>query len=84
MPVDQKLVVTRTRDGGNSFEVLDQGLPRQGSFDLIYRHGLAIALDGEQLAMGSTTGNVWTTNDQGDSWHLLSHTLAPVYCVKFG
>ena len=42
MPVDGKLVVTRTRDGGKSFETLDKGLPKDHSSDLIYRHGLDI------------------------------------------
>ena len=36
VPVDAKLVVSRTRDGGASFEVLDRGLPSP-SFDLIYQ-----------------------------------------------
>lgn len=84
MPVDKKLVVTRTRDGGRSFEVLSSGLPQQHAFDLIYRHALAIDSEGRQLAMGSTSGNLWCSDDQGDSWQTLSHHLAPVYCVKYG
>tara|TARA_R110000824_G_scaffold52692_4_gene146098 strand:+ start:27183 stop:28280 length:1098 start_codon:yes stop_codon:yes gene_type:complete len=83
MPVDNKLVVTRTRDGGKSFDVLSNGLPQQHSFDLIYRHGLALGADGTQLAIGSTSGNLWLSADQGDNWQELSHTLAPVYCLRF-
>src|SRR5207248_1878662 len=37
VPVDGKLVVSRTRDGGETFEVLRAGLPQEHSYDLIYR-----------------------------------------------
>ena len=84
MPVDEKLVVTRTRDGGKSFDVLDKGLPDENCFDLVYRHGMDIDGSGNRLAMGSTTGNLWVSEDQGDSWTELSHNLATIYCVKFG
>ncbi len=40
--VDGKLVVTRTRDGAKTFEVLTKGLPQQHAYDLVYRHGLAV------------------------------------------
>jgi hypothetical protein len=83
VPVDGKLVVTRTRDGGQSFEVLRQGLPQESAYDLIYRHGLAIDAGGNTLAIGSTTGGLWLTEDQGDSWQCLSSHLPPIYAVRF-
>jgi hypothetical protein len=51
------MVVTRTRDGGSTFEVLSRGLPQTHAFHLVYRHGLAIDATGDRLAMGSTTGS---------------------------
>ncbi|MGE8496502.1 MAG: WD40/YVTN/BNR-like repeat-containing protein [Pseudomonas sp.] len=83
VPVAQRLVVTRTRDAGRSFTVLEAGLPQQDSFDLVYRHGLAIDDDGRCLAMGSTTGNLWLSEDQGDHWTLLSGTLPPIHALMF-
>jgi hypothetical protein len=59
------LVVTRTRDGGKTFKSLKKGLPQKHAYDLIFRHGLAIDRPGERLAMGSTTGGVWVSEDQG-------------------
>lgn len=82
VPVDARLVVTRTRDGGASFDVLDQGLPAP-AFDLIYRHALAIDPSGTCLAMGSTTGGLWISNDSGERWQMLSSRLPPVYALKF-
>ena len=83
VPVDGQLVVTRTRDGGASFEVLRRGLPQQQAYDLVYRHGLALDARGERLAFGSTTGGVWTSDDQGDAWQALDARLPPVHAITF-
>jgi hypothetical protein len=82
-PVDARLVVTRTTDGGVSFQALDRGLPSPPAYDLIYRHGLDIDSSGERLAMGSTTGNLWITEDGGEGWRHISAHLPPIYGVRF-
>ncbi|MCU7843122.1 MAG: exo-alpha-sialidase [Candidatus Thiodiazotropha sp. (ex Monitilora ramsayi)] len=82
-PVDARLVVSRTRDGGHSFESLRRGLPASPAYDLVYRHALDIDSDGERLAFGSTTGSLWISEDQGDHWQSVSHHLPPVNCVRF-
>ena len=84
VPVESALVVTRTRNGGKSFETLRSGLPQRHAYHLIYRHGLEVAPDGQTLAMGSTTGALWLSRDAGESWSALSRDLPPVYCVRFG
>jgi hypothetical protein len=81
--VDGSVVVSRTRDGGESFEVLRNGLPQHHAYDLVYRHGLDIDRDGVTLAFGSTTGNLWLSEDQGERWQSVSNTLPPIYCVRF-
>ena len=83
VPLDGKLVVARTRDGGRSFSVLSRGLPQENAYDLIYRHGLAVDDTGRRLAIGSTTGGLWISEDQGESWRNLSSHLPPIYCVRF-
>ncbi len=83
IPVDAKLVVARTRDGGQTFEVLTDGLPQHHAYDLVYRHALDIDASGDRLVMGSTTGSLWVSEDQGDHWHAVSHHLPPVYCTRF-
>ena len=83
IPVDGALVVTRTRDGGKTFKSLKKGLPQKNAFDVVFRHALAIDETGDCLAMGSTTGNVWVSEDQGDSWQTVSNTLPQVYAVRF-
>ena len=83
IPVGAALAVTRTSDGGKSFEVLRNGLPQRHCYDLVYRHGLAVADDGRTLLMGSTSGGVWLSEDAGDHWQTVSTTMPPVYAVCF-
>jgi photosystem II stability/assembly factor-like uncharacterized protein len=83
VPVDGKVVVTRTRDGGKSFEVLREGLPQENAFDLIYRHAFALDASGKCLAMGSTTGSLWVSENSGDSWTLVNGHLPPIYEIRF-
>ena len=84
VPVGGALSVNRTRDGGRSFEPLSLGLPARDCYDLVYRHGLAVAEDGRSLLMGSTTGGLWASLDAGDRWQAVSARLPPIYAVRFG
>jgi len=84
IPPDAALAVHMTGDGGGSFEVVREGLPQQHAYDLVYRHGLAVADDGDHLLMASTTGNLWSSGNGGRGWREVSHTLPPVYAVRFG
>ncbi len=83
VPVDGRVVVARTRDGGESFELLRRGLPQEHAYDLVYRHGLDVAAGGQRLAMGSTTGSLWVSEDGGDRWHAVTQHLPPIYQVAF-
>ena len=83
VPVDAKVVASRTRDGGASFETLCNGLPQDHAYDLVYRHSLDVDESGSRLAFGSTTGSLWVTEDGGDRWKAVSEHLPPIYCVRF-
>jgi hypothetical protein len=84
IPVDGKVVVSRTRDGGETFEVLRSGLPQEHAYDLTYRHGLAIDPSGDRLAFGSTTGSLWVSEDGGERFVDANHHLPPIAAVTFG
>ncbi len=83
VPGDAALSVSRTRDGGKTFESLRVGLPQKDCYDLIYRHGLALAPSGQTLLIGSTTGGLWVSENGGDAWQEITHTLPPIYAVQF-
>jgi len=84
VPAGGALVVNRTRDGGRSFETLRSGLPQTECYDLVYRHGLAVAGDGRTLMMGSTTGGLWASGDAGETWTAVPARLPPIHAVSFG
>ena len=83
IPVDGKVVVTRTTDGGATFAQLTDGLPQEHAYHLIYRHGLDVDATGTTLAMASTTGSLWLGHDGGERWERVSAELPPVLCVRW-
>jgi hypothetical protein len=83
IPVDGKIVVARTCDGGHSFEVLSSGLPQRHAYDLVWRHALAVDESGDRLAFGSTSGGLWISEDGGESWTAPEARLPPIAAVRF-
>lgn len=81
IPVDGRLVVSRTKDGGESFDIISKGLP-ESSWDLVLRHAFDVSDDGSVLAFGSTTGNLFVSEDGGDSWSCAHRNLPPIYGVE--
>jgi hypothetical protein len=83
VPVDGRFVVSRTTDGGASFDVFGDGLPDRHAYDLVYRHGLDVDASGDVLAIGSTTGSLWTSDSAGERWDLVSANLPPIHFARF-
>ncbi len=80
--IDGGLFVARTQDGGKSWEPLRNGLPQENAYDVVLRHSLD-QQDG-RLAFGCTTGNLYVSEDRGESWHGVANNLPPIYSVRFG
>ena len=75
------LTVCRTDDGGKNWKNQKEGLPIENCFDIVFRHGLD--KKGNNLAFGTTTGSVYLSDNQGDSWICLSNNLARVDYLTF-
>lgn len=82
VPRDGALAVTRTKDGGKTWQSFRDGLPQKDAYDMIYRHGLDVDETGNRLAMGSTTGSLWVSENGGEGWQLLNAHLPPIYAVR--
>jgi photosystem II stability/assembly factor-like uncharacterized protein len=75
--------VYRSREGGRSWEALSAGLPQEYAFVGMYREGMATdSLDPAGVYVGTNTGKIFTSNDEGDSWDVLADHLPPVYSVS--
>lgn len=83
IPVDGRVVVLRTQDGGQSFQRLSDGLPQEHAYDICFRHALDVDASGERLALGSTTGSLWISENGGDRWDCVSTHLPPIYALRF-
>lgn len=82
MAIDGGLAVARTTDGGQSWQSFRNGLPQDDAYDIVLRHGLDVA--GDLLCFGSTTGNVYLSEDRGETWRCLGNNFPPIYSVRFG
>jgi photosystem II stability/assembly factor-like uncharacterized protein len=82
MAIRGGLFVARTEDGGESWRELREGLPQEHAYDVVYRH--ALNNSGDLLAFGTTTGNLYVSEDRGESWQSVAHNLPPIYSVRFG
>lgn len=81
-PPEGKLRVFRSRDGGNSWSALSEGLPQDKAFVGIYREGMAVdAVNPVGVYFGTNTGKIFMSDNEGDSWRLLADNLPPIYSI---
>jgi len=81
--IDGALVVMRTDDGGKTWSEGREGLPQENAWDFPFRHALDVSADGETLAFGTTSGNLYISHDGGRTWRTLMNNLPTVYSVRF-
>jgi photosystem II stability/assembly factor-like uncharacterized protein len=78
-----KLRVYRTKNGGESWEPLTNGLPQEDALETILRDNMqADATKPTGLYFGTRSGKVFGSSDSGDSWNLIKDGLPPITCVK--
>ncbi len=81
MSIGGGMFVARTRDGGETWQAFRKGLPQEHSYDIVYRH--ALDQRGGRLCLGTTTGNVYVSEDAGESWQCVGNNFPPVHSVRF-
>ena len=77
------MAVYRTKDAGKSWSRLAKGLPQKNAWHTILREGLATdANDKPGVYVGTTTGELYASRDEGASWAALHETLPPILSVS--
>jgi photosystem II stability/assembly factor-like uncharacterized protein len=80
---DGHAAVWRTRDAGSSWQKLDRGLPHDGAYVGVLREGMAIdSHDDPGLYFGTSTGQVFASTDEGDSWTQIADYLPGISSVE--
>jgi len=75
--------VWRTRDAGESWNRLDQGLPAENAWVGVLREGMAIdTYDSPGLYFGTSTGQVFASADEGDTWNEIASYLPGIASVE--
>ncbi len=82
-PPEGKLRVYRSRSGGNEWEALTNGLPQRDCYVNVLRDAMAVdALDPCGVYFGTTGGQVYASNNAGDSWSAIVRDLPAVLSVE--
>lgn len=80
---EAKLRVYRTKNGGDSWEPLAEGLPQEDAWETILRDNMSSdSANPTGLYFGTRSGKVFGSNDGGDSWTAIREGLPPITCVK--
>jgi len=73
---DGKAAVWRTRDGGASWQDLRAGLPQENAYLTVLRQAMATdAADPAGIYFGTTSGAVFASADEGESWQCIVEHL---------
>ncbi len=82
IPAGGRFRVFRSTDRGDSWEPLTRGLPQQNAFASVLRGAMAVdQLDPCGVYLGTTSGDVYVSNDGGESWTTVACRLPRVLCV---
>jgi photosystem II stability/assembly factor-like uncharacterized protein len=83
--IDGRPAAFRTRDGGETWERQDAGLPREQAWFTVKRQAMAAdGCDPVGLYFGTTSGEIWASDDEGASWRQIAAHLPHVYSVETG
>jgi len=82
-PPDGKLRVYRSTSGGEEWEALTNGLPQEHCYVNVLRDAMAVdRADPCGVYFGTTGGQVYASNDSGDSWTAIVRDLPAVLSVE--
>ncbi|HRP96468.1 MAG TPA: glycosyl hydrolase [Rhodocyclaceae bacterium] len=72
-----------TRDGGERWQRLDDGLPTQQAWWTVKRQAMcADTHEPVGLYFGTTSGELWASADEGASWRCIARHLPEIYAVE--
>jgi photosystem II stability/assembly factor-like uncharacterized protein len=81
-PPDAKAAVWRTRDRGDTWQDLREGLPQRAYFAVLRQAMATDRLDPAGVYFGTNTGTLFASRDEGDSWTPIAEHLPTILSVE--
>ncbi len=82
MSVDGEFAVWRSKDAGESWQKLTNGLPEKARVDVLREAMATDTFEDAGIYAGTNTGQLFYSRDSGDSWQLLADFLPPIQSVE--
>jgi len=80
-----QMAVWKTTNSGKSWRRSTKGLPGPGAYVTVLREGMAVdAADPLGVYVGTSTGQLFASRDEGESWKMISDFLPPIMSVSAG
>lgn len=81
--VEGKPAAYGTRNGGKTWQRLDAGFPKRDAWWTVKRQAMAgDTSDPVGLYVGTTSGEVWMSRDEGKRWTNIARHLPEIYAVE--
>jgi photosystem II stability/assembly factor-like uncharacterized protein len=72
-----------TRNAGRSWQRLDKGLPVKNAWWTVKRQAMCgDSRDPVGLYVGTTSGEIWASRDEGESWRCIARHLPEIYSLE--
>ncbi|PWT90301.1 MAG: glycosyl hydrolase [Acidobacteria bacterium] len=73
----------RTFNAGKTWKRLNKGLPKENAWWTVKRQAMTVDHHSEVgVYFGTTSGEVWGSRDEGESWHCLVRNLPHIYSLE--
>lgn len=80
---EARLRVYRTRDAGESWHALTDGLPQENAYETVLRDAMDTdSCERAGIYFGTRSGKVFASSDDGETWQALAEGLPPVLCLR--
>jgi hypothetical protein len=82
MSVDGRFAVWRSRDAGESWQMMTSGLPEHAHL-VVLREAMATdTFEDAGIYAGTNTGQLFYSRDSGETWRLMADYLPPIHSVE--